>query len=103
MVQPGGQLDHAFAELCCNHDTLAVRLLDPGDKLVEAAFVILVKTHALDFNIIAEHLLFRLVYAFAQFIPIFAFCKRGDQRDEMIVLFQCKGTCYQVRMIVYLF
>ena len=87
MIQPGRQLDDTVMELCCDHDPLAVGFFDPGNEFVETAFVILIEAHTFDFYVVAEKFLFRFVYSFAKLIPIFAFCKRGNQCDKVVVLF----------------
>ena len=50
-------------ELCCNHDSLTVGFFDPGNELVETAFVVLIEAHTFDFYVVAEKFLL-LLYLF---------------------------------------
>ena len=73
-------------ELCCNHDSLTVGFFDPGNELVETAFVVLIEAHTFDFYVVAEKFLLCFIYSFAKFIPIFTFCKRRSQCAKIVIL-----------------
>ena len=103
LIEPFGKPDNAVAELRRNDDPLAVCLLKTGNQRVEAAPVILVEVQLLDLHVVTEQLLGCFVDTFAQLVPIFTLCERGNQCGEAVPLLQRERTGDEVRVVVNLF